>query len=197
MTPHLPLAALWLAISMPHAFAGAPAVDAEEQSALAAGELLIRKLVPTRPAGVRVEAIADIPASRDAVWRALMDLEARLRASDTVKSLEHYRPATATARWVRWTASRFGVSVVYHTRYTAAPDKSRLIHELDPEMPNDLAYARGVYTLSPSPLPGRTRLHYDTESDFGRSLPGFIKDWLTQSGTRSFLEDIVRRSIAG
>jgi hypothetical protein len=172
----------------------APLLSAEEEADVAAGDVLIRRKTSAHPGGVRVEAVGDVCASKDALWRALVDLEARMRSNDTLKAMEFYKPSTATEQWVKWTASRFGVEMVYHNRYIASTDRSQYIHELDTSMTNDIKASRGVYALISSPRAGCMRLVYDVDTDFGRSLPGFIKDWLTESGTRSYVEDILRRA---
>jgi hypothetical protein len=176
--------------------AAAPVLTADEEQQVAEGEIVLRKRTSAHANGVRVEAIVDARASKEALWAALTDLRARLASSDTLEGMEFYKPATASEQWVKWSASRFGIDIVYHNRYVASADRSTYTHELDRSMPNDLAASRGVYTLMASPRVGCTRLVYDVDTDFGRSLPGFVRDWLTQSGTRSYLEDIVRRAEA-
>lgn len=172
----------------------APVLSVEEEQQVAEGEVLLRKRTSAHAQGVRVEAIVDARASKEALWKALTDLRARLSSSDTLEGMEFYKPSTATEQWVKWSASRFTVDIVYHNHYIASADRTTYVHELDRSMPNDLAASRGVYTLMSSPRVGCTRLVYDVDTDFGRSLPGFVRDWLTQSGTRSYLEDIVRRA---
>lgn len=190
-------AAALLALSvagLPSTARAAPVLTSAEEAEVAAGEVLIRKKTSVHAEGVRVEAVGDVCASRDALWSALVDLQARMRSNDTLKAMEFYKPSTPTEQWVKWTASRFGVQMVYHNRYIGSTDRSTYVHELDKSMPNDITASRGVYTLIPSPRAGCMRLVYDVDTDFGRSLPGFIKDWLTESGTRSYVEDILRRA---
>lgn len=174
------------------ALAGSPlaapaAPSAEEAARLAAGEVVLRSVAPARPGAVRVEAIVDVHAPREAVWAALVDFGSR-----KVKALAPYRPAAGDELWLRWTVSAFGVDVVYHNHYVLAPDAGTLLHELDPAEENDLAGSRGLFTLSP--LPGGTRLAYDVETDFGRALPAVVKRWLSSSAVEDFMVDIVRRA---
>lgn len=168
------------------------AVDPSDQAALAAGEVVLHTLPPANPSSVRVEGMVDIAASEDAVWTALLDFKARMTANRTLKSIEYYRPSTATDQWVAWTASTFGFEICYHNHYILKRSEGILIHELDTSVPNDMKASRGVYRLSRGQR--GTLLNYDVESDFGIAMPDAVRRWLTNSGIRSFLEDIAARA---
>ena len=174
------------------------APTAEEQAKLAAGEVVLHNRTAKHEGALRVEAIVDVKAGRDAVWAALIDFPARKQTNTSLKTIQPYRAATATEQWVKWEASRFGVSIVYHNHYRLSTDKSSLIHELDTAQVNDMDYSRGVFSLSSdascSPC---TRVTYDVESDFGVAIPSFVQTWLTGSAVRDFMADIARRAESG
>lgn len=160
-------------------------------------DVALQQLPATQPNGVRVRAIVEVHADREATWRALVDLQARRAGNDAIRSIVPYRPATATEQWMKWTVARFGVEVVYHNHYVVSADHTTFLHELDTSMPNDLVGSRGLYTLAPGAGgAGWTRLVYDCESDFGRALPTVVQRWMTDSGTRGFVADIARRAEA-
>jgi hypothetical protein len=163
-----------------------------EEVALAAGDVILHDMPPTTPGAIRVEGFVDIAASRDAVWAALLDFPARMDANKSLHSVETYRPATDTDRWIRWTAGSLGFSFTYFNHYRLTADRSVLTHELDPTQPNDLSASHGIYRLSPSTR--GTLLDYDVESDFGISLPSSVKHWLTSSGLHDFLVDMAHRA---
>lgn len=183
--------ALLLAVLLAGALA-APTLTPAEAEALAAGEIVLRDLAPSRPGAVRVEAVADVRAAREPVWAALVDFEGRKEGNRSLKEVAPYRPATPEAQWIRWTVSAFGARVTYHNRYAFAPDRSWLTHELDPERENDLAWSRGRFTLAD--VPGGTRVVYDVESDIGRAVPAVVQRWLSSSAVEDFMADIVRRA---
>jgi hypothetical protein len=170
------------------------APSADDLTRLAAGEVVLHDRTARHEGALRVEAVVDIHAGRDAVWAALIDFPARKASNSSLKIIQPYRPATATEQWVKWQAQRFGVTVTYHNHYLLSADRASMIHELDPTMPNDMEYSRGVFTLSStascSPC---TRLSYDVESDFGVAIPSFVQGWLTGSGVRDFMADLARR----
>lgn len=175
--------------------AGAAQVPtAAEEAQLRAGEVVVREL-PTTNGGVRVVAFVDVHASPDAVWGALLDFPARRTSNPAVRSIDYYRPSTASDVWVRWEVSKFGVDIVYHNHYVIDRTSGRLLHQLDPSQTNDLVESTGAYQLGTSPMGGGwTRLTYEIESDFGRALPGFIQSWMSSSGTRDFMAELARRA---
>ncbi len=180
---------------LPTADAGlAPLAPAQEAS-LAAGEVLLLDHTPSHAGGVSVEGIADVAASADAVWAALLDFQARLKGNSSVKSFAYYRTSTPTEEWGVWEVSHFGFSVTYHNHYLLDRADGSLIHELDASQPNDLTWSRGVYTLGTSPNnPQWQRLSYVVDTDFGAAIPGFIKSWLCGQGVKDYLVDLVHRA---
>ncbi|MDP2310070.1 MAG: hypothetical protein Q8P18_28900 [Pseudomonadota bacterium] len=182
------LVALMLGALPAPAEASTLTVTAAEEASLLAREVVIRPLPPTAEGGVRVLAVVDIHATKTAVWAALLDFPARLVSNPAVKSVEFYRPSSATEQWVRFRVSKFGFDIGYHNHYLLDLAGGRLTHELDLAQENDLAGSRGVYNLYPSPVGADwTRLGYECESNFGQALPEFVQRWMSTGGTRDFM----------
>lgn len=177
------------------ALAAVPVPTTDEGRALGAGEVVLRDTVGTIPNAVAVIGIVDIQAPEAAIWAALVDMEGRMAGNSSLRSVAAYRPATTTEMWYRWEAVRFGIGVVYHNHYVVDRAARTLLHELDTTRPNDLRASRGLFELAP--VPGGFRLAYTVETDFGRSIPAFIVEWMSGSGVRTFLEDIAVRSERG
>lgn len=193
----MPVLLALLLLCLP-ARAGLPHLAAEQEAQLAAGEVLLLDHASAHPGGVSVEGVADIPASADQIWRALLDFKARLAGNSAVKSFAYYKPSTASEQWGVWQVSHFGFSVVYHNHYTIDRAGGVLTHDLDLAEKNDLSWSRGVYTLGVSPNnPAWQRLSYVVDTDFGAAIPGFIKSWLCGSGVRDYMVDLVHRAEAG
>jgi hypothetical protein len=171
----------------------AHALPPQEEAALARGEVVVHELPPTRPGAVRLEAWVDIAADSPATWRALTDYAARERSSETLTGYSIYRQETDRL-CIRWTGARFGMSLVFHNCYGMKAARTELTHTLDPDRPSDLAYTTGTYKLAPGPK--GTRLHYRSETDFGKPMPGFVKGWLGSSGAREYMLDTKKRAEA-
>lgn len=184
-----------LLLTVATAIAAVPVPTAEEARALAAGEVVLRDTVGTLPDAVAVLGLTDIQAPEAAIWAALVDMEGRMAGNASLKSVVPYRPATPTEMWYRWEATRFGVSVVYHNHYVIDRAARTLLHELDTSRPNDLRASRGLFELAP--VSRGYRLAYTVETDFGRSIPDFIVEWMCGSGVRTFLADIAARAERG
>lgn len=180
------------------ALAGVTALDPASETRIAAGEVLLFGRDSARPGAVSVEGVADVKASADALWYALLDFAARQKGNSSVKSFAYYRPSTPTEQWGVWEVAHFGVSVRYHNHYLIDRTHGKLTHDLDLTQTNDLSWSRGVYTMAPSPNnPAWLRLSYAVDTDFGSAIPGFIKSWLAGQGVREYIEELVHRAEAG
>lgn len=174
------------------ALAAVPVPTPAELAVLNSGQVVLRDAVPTLPNGVAMLGIVDIQAPESAIWAALVDMEGRMAGNSSLRAVEIYQPATANEMWYRFEAGRFGMTVVYHNHYVVDRARRTLLHELDPTRPNDLRASRGLFELAP--LADGFRLAYAVETDFGRSIPSFVVEWMSGSGVRTFLEDIAARS---
>ena len=170
-----------------------PQPTPDELTRLRVGEVIVRP-APARKAGaIRVEAFVDVAAPPDRAWAALTDYAARVRGSSSLEGYSLYRDDPATP-CVRWWGGRFGVDVVFHNCYALAPDRRKLTYSLDPDpaRPSDMVHSVGTYVLDA--IGTGTRLTYDGETQFKGAVPGFAQRWLTEGGTREYMEDLRRRA---
>lgn len=172
-------------------------LDPASEAALAAGQVVLVDRSPARPGAVSVEGVADVRASSDALWRALLDFPARVTGNSSVRAFRYYKPSTATEQWGEWEVSHFGFTVRYFNHYTINRAAGVLVHELDPAQVNSMTWSRGVYTVTPSPgTAGALRLSYTVDTEFGAAIPSFIKTWLAGQGVRDYLAELVQRAEA-
>lgn len=168
--------------------------------ALARGEVVVASAPQRLKGSVRFDAWVDVPAENAGTWLALVDLAARDRASRTIIGADIYReenfPDGSTRRCVRWEGSRFGLGFVYHHCYLADPQRTRLIHTLDPDRVSDLRLADGVFELSTPNAPDVTRVHYAAETALADSMPDFLVAWVSGTNAREFLADVRARAAA-
>ncbi len=182
---------LWVS----HLLAAPVPLDTTAEGALARGELVIRTLPEQNPGMVRAVGVAEIAASVDEVWSSLLDFSARLRANPALRAMEPYLPPTPSQHWLRFTVSTLGFTVVYHNHYLIDRVAGRLIHQLDPDRPNDILASRGEFELqAPRYLSSGVRLQYLVESSFGQAIPAFVQSWMVGGGLRDFMADIVSRA---
>ena len=194
MNPALVPAVALLALSEP---ASLPPGAAE---ALARGEVVVASAPQRLKGSVRFDAWVDVPAEISRTWSALVDYDARDRGSRTIIGADVYRvddyPNGSTRRCVRWEGSRFGLGFVYHHCYLADPQRTRLIHTLDPDRASDLRLADGVFELSTPGAPNVTRVHYAAETALAESMPDFLVAWVSGTNAREFLADVRVRAAA-
>ncbi|MBA2320528.1 MAG: SRPBCC family protein [Deltaproteobacteria bacterium] len=174
----------------------APAPTADEAAKLALGEVVIRAVSASTDAAIAVVGFVDVPATRDAVWTILLDFPGRRPTNPSITRIEEYLPRTAVDQWWLFTIQKFGTTVTYHNHYTVDASGGVLDHALDPTRTNDLAKNTGTYTLGAcaSSAPPCTRLTWEVETDFGRSIPGFVKNWLGRAAVEGFLADLATRA---
>lgn len=196
MPPLAALAGLALLCCAP-AHAAAVRMDDASEAALASGEVVLVDRTPARPGSISVEGVVDVRTTSDALWRALLDFQARVTGNSSVRMFRYYKPSTATEQWGEWEVSHFGVTVRYFNHYIINRAAGVLVHELDPTQVNSMNWSRGVYSIAPSPAtPGALRLTYTVDTDFGTVIPGFIKTWLAGQGVREYLAELVQRAEA-
>ena len=174
----------------------APTPTPTEEALLRQGELVIRNTAASAPAGIAVVGFVDVPTTTDRVWSILLDFPGRKAANPSVARVEEYQPRQPNDQWWVFDVQKFGTTVTYHNHYALERSNGVLRHELDPSKENDLVANTGTYSLAtcttlPAPC---TRLTWEVETDFGRSLPGFIKTWLGRAAVEGFLGNIADRA---
>ena len=61
---------------------------------------------------------------------------------------------------------------------------------LDPAKPGDLVHTSGFYVIAPGEAPGTQRITYQSQTDSGRRIPGWIQRFLTTRALKGYLEHI-------
>ena len=64
-------------------------------------------------------------------------------------------------------------------------------------MPADVKSVEGSWQLWPLDAGRTTLLQYRTRADIGRTVPGFIKRYLQESGAKNAVEAIKKRAESG
>ena len=172
-----------------------PTATPEELAVLATGGTVVRTLVPPNSTSVKVLGMVDVHASKEAVWSVLLDFPGRLPSNPNIVLLEPYQPAVGNEQWWAFTVQKFGMTIVYHNHYVIDRGAGRLQHNLDSTQTNDIAGSSGLYELGECVVPSGacTRLFWTVQTDFGKALPGFVKNWLGRAAVEGFLGDMAAR----
>lgn len=168
-------------------------VTDDEAAALAKGRIVVRH--QSADTGGGVVAFADIAAKPRVVLDAVMDLRARVDENGAISSLDIYdRQADPERIGAKWTLSVLGSSVVFHLRYACHRDQGYCTYALDRDHDNDIASSEGHYVVLDHD--GGTRLIYASNTDTGRTMPGFIRRWISGSSLNTQVEGIRDRALA-
>lgn len=172
---------------------GLAALSPPAQASAPSAGISIQLLTPSRPGAIRAVGVADIPAPQAEVWQAVIDFPARKKGNPALAEVREYKPASGDQRWFRWTIAVLGFTVTYHNTYRLSEAEGRVHYQLDSEMENDLLYNDGKFFLK-AISPTTTRLIYEVQTDFGEAVPKPAQEWMTGSGIRGFLQDILQRA---
>lgn len=159
-------------------------LTANEQSSLEQGQIVVR---PPTSDGVMV-GVVDIPrTSADRVWKVILDFDLRTREVSAIESIVVYAPESdPKGLGATYTLSILGSKVVYHLRYRIDRAAGLCTYELDPERTHDISSVHGSYKLEP--VGDAIRVTYQSRTEAGRAVPGFVKNWLAVSSIKSQLE---------
>ena len=169
----------------------APVVlDESEQKQIDKGKIPVR--FDDSGTGGGVLGVIDIAAPKDDVWAAVMDVKARVGEISGLKEANVYED-TPKRKGDEWVLSVIGTRVVFNVLYDLDPETGWCRYRLDTSKENDLVDVQGAYQLYE--VNGKTRLIYRSETDSGRSVPGFIKRWLASDSLNEQLEGIAARAV--
>lgn len=164
-----------------------------EEAKVTKGQIVVRHLPADTGGGV--VAFADIAAPPSTVLDAVMDLQARVDETSAITDLHLYLQQSAPERTgARWTLSVLGTQVVFHLLYDCERARGFCTYKLDADKDNDLVSSEGHYVALP--IAGGTRLIYASNTDSGRSMPGFIRKWIAGSSLNSQVEGIRARALS-
>jgi hypothetical protein len=126
-----------------------PDLTPTQERSLQDGEIVLLDGEPIDGVRLRTVGIVDIPASTEAVWLALFDLDARVDEAVSVKSADLYDGRPGADSWgVRWEVSLIGIGWTFHQRYHRVSNTHVEI-VLDAEQDNDLRL-RSCFRTRPS-----------------------------------------------
>lgn len=169
-----------------------PEPTAEEAARLAAREIVVRADLTGDGGGV--VGLMDVKAEPAAVWRAILDFEARVGEVSGIQSVERY-DVTDTSLGATWKLKMMGIGASFSMKYTLAPADHFLYYTLDPSKPGDLKAGAGSYQLVG--IGDVTRVVYRSEMESGAPVPAFVKRWLAVDALEDQLDSIRGRSEAG
>jgi hypothetical protein len=189
------LVALLVGLTAP----AAPSLTEAEEARLAAGKVVVQQnLPPEREGGIRTRAIAEVSATPEAVWNALLDFQPRVAENAALKKVTTYEEVWAgdvLRRKARWDLSVVGTEIVFHNDYTYDRAASYLNWVLDETKDNDLVYSWGSYQVLPSPIhPGLSRLVYVSENESARKIPKWLRKELAESSMSKLINGIRKRA---
>lgn len=163
-------------------------VDSQEQARLDKGDVVVR---PPPTALDQAVGVVDIQGTAQAVWDAVFDFDARVREMRPLKSVTVYADDPSNMG-VTFDLSIFGTPIVFHTRYQCEFDAGYCSYTLDPSRDHDLVSVVGSYQVYE--VGHHQRLVYRSQTDSGRSVPGFVRRWLAVDSLTKQLEGIRERA---
>ncbi len=189
-----------LALVLPWLLAAVPldppppvALTADEQGEIDAGNIVVR-MDTSGDTGGAATGITDVAADVDQVWRAVLDLKARIGEVGGLKGVEYYLEQGDRLA-ARWQLKVLTVPVVFHVDYRLDRPNGWVRYALDTSRENDLVDVQGAYQMYPNDR-GGTRLVFISETDSGRNIPTWIKRWLATDSLREQMGGIKARAEA-
>ena len=161
-------------------------VTAAEQEVLREGEIVVRDSGDGAVVGV-----VDLGAAPPVVLEEVMNLEARVAEVGPIQDITVYA-RDATGVGARWEVGMFGVSAVFHVRYTVDTESGWCTFSLDGTKENEIASTAGSYQVYASGT--GTRLVYRSEASAEGSTPAWLRDFLTSRSMRQQLTGIAARA---
>lgn len=182
----LALVACAYALAAPHL----PELSQAEWAKLDAGEVVMR----AQSDGGRVTAtgVVKVAAAPDALWPAVLDVQARIPENNTLVDVREYRRDGPTQWFLQVDMEVLGADVRIHHHYTFDPARNVATYTLDPSQPNDLSLADGWYLVHP--VEGGSVLVYQAVTEAKVPVPGWVKKWLARDQLEGLLEGIRRRA---
>jgi hypothetical protein len=166
-------------------------VSEAESAKLDKGQVVVRHEPAENGGGV--VAFVDIPAPTNVVLDAVMDLAARVEENGAITGLDIYLTEPSPERiGAEWTLSVIGTKVVFNLIYECHRTQGFCTYWLDESRKNDIVSSTGHYVVLPHGA--GTRLIYASNTDTGRSMPGFIRRWIAGSSLNTQVEGIRKRA---
>lgn len=182
----LALVASAFAVAAPHL----PELTDAEWARLEGGKVVLR----AESDGARVTAtgLVKIAADADALWPAVLDIQARIAENTTLAHVREYRREGPNQWFLQVDMDVLGTDLRIHHHYTWDPAGNVATYTLDPDQPNDLALADGWYLVRP--VEGGAVLVYRAVTEAKMPVPGWVKKWLARDQMEDLLQGIRRRA---
>lgn len=169
--------------------------SADELASLADRDVAIR-LEETENGGLSV-GIVEVNATTAATMAAILDLPPRVDETGALREVEVYDAVAATGDEPEKLSAKFalrvfGTSVVFHVNYEIDRPGLWAVSTMDETRENDLVSLYASYQVFETPT--GSRIVYRSQSNSGRSIPGWIKRWLADSALKEQLKGIRARA---
>jgi ribosome-associated toxin RatA of RatAB toxin-antitoxin module len=172
-------------------FALLPPLTAGQIADLRRGRVVVEATIDGSAGSAHAYALSRCP--REAIWAVLLDHEQFPEFMPHVESVQVLQ-RTATSERARQAVNAVVSTVRYALDYRFDKEAYRIDYALVPELPHDIAAARGWWKLSRAP--GGTLIEYQTTVDAGRPVPDFIKSYLSGRAATDALDAIRKRAEA-
>lgn len=170
-----------------------PELTSEEWERIHAGEVVMR--AQTDGSRVTATGIVKIDAPPEALWPAVLDIEARIPEGKTLTSVKEYKREGPHTWFLEVDMEVVGADLKIHHRYDWDPARDQATYSLDPSRPNDLAVADGWYLVRRAE--GGSLLVFQSVTEAKVPVPGWVKRWLARDQMEELLDGIRARAEKG
>jgi ribosome-associated toxin RatA of RatAB toxin-antitoxin module len=169
--------------------AALPPLSADALARLRAGRVVVESEDDGTAGSTHAWALAR--CGPEAIWAVITD---HAHFPDFVPHLEKMEiiQHSASAERSVQTVDAVVATVRYALDYRFDKEHLRIDYQLVPELPHDIAAARGAWQLWPTEE--GTLIEYSSAVDTGRSVPGFIRSYLARSAAADLLEAVRKRA---
>jgi ribosome-associated toxin RatA of RatAB toxin-antitoxin module len=130
----------------------------------------------------------------EAIWAVITDHPHFPEFVPHLKKMEILQHTEIAERSLQ-TVDAVVATVRYALDYRFDKEHLRIDYQLAPDLPHDIAAARGAWQLWPTEE--GTIIEYSSAVDAGRAVPGFIRSYLARSAASDLLEAVRSRARPG
>ena len=169
--------------------AAIPPLGAEALARLQAGRVVVESEDHGTAGSAHAWALAR--CAPEAIWAVITDHAHFPDFVPHLKKMEILQHSESAERSVQ-TVDAVVATVRYALDYRFDKEHFRIDYQLAPDLPHDIAAARGAWQLWPTS--DGTIIEYSSAVDTGRSVPGFIRSYLARSAASDLLEAVRTRA---
>ncbi|SRR5260221_3895898 len=170
--------------------AALPALSDETLAKLHNGRVVVESRDEGSSGSAHAWALTRCPP--EAIWAVITDHAHFPDFVPHLKKLEILQHTDGAERALQ-TVDAVVATVRYALDYRFDKEHLRIDYQLAPDLPHDIAAARGSWQLWPAS--DGTLIEYSSAVDTGRSVPGFIRSYLAKSAAADLLEAVRARSL--